>query len=74
MGALFSGPPKAPVIPVQPPAAHPATLANSTTDTAMMNQKRAAAAAEGMGMDNTIATSPQGAAAPSTAKATLLGD
>ncbi len=72
MGALFSGAPKPPSVPMPPPAAHPAILA-STLDTGL-SQAKGAAAAEGMGMDNTIKTNPQGLQAPkNTAKATLLG-
>lgn len=70
---LFSGAPKAPNIPVPPPAAHPATLGSSMVALSGNNVNEAGAAAEGMGMDNTIQTSPQGLTKPATAKTTLLG-
>ena len=60
--------------PMPPPAAHPATLASTSVALAGTNAKAAGAAAEGIGSNDTIKTSPQGLVAPaSTAKATLLG-
>jgi hypothetical protein len=69
MGALFSSP-KTPTIPVTPPAAAPATIANpSVAGTGAGAKNRAAAAAGG-----TVSTTPQGLTTPpSTAPATLLG-
>lgn len=69
---LFS-PPKPPAMPMPPPAAHPQTMASSNIATEEEAMKQRAKAAEGMGMDNTIKTSPTGTKAPDTAKATLLG-
>jgi hypothetical protein len=56
-----------------PPAAHPPTLGSASVQLAQQAAKDRAAAAEGMGNDNTIKTSPVGLTAPDTAKTTLLG-
>ena len=77
MGSLFGGggnvqqpTPPAPV--PLPPAAHPPTLASVQSSGA--KQSSGAAAAEGMGFSNTVATSPQGLTQKATtAPATLLG-
>jgi len=69
----FGSPPAPPSIPMPPPAAHPATLANPAVGLAGQASKRAAAAAEGLGVGGTVATSPQGLTKPETAKTTLLG-
>lgn len=72
--SLFGGPPKAPPVPLPPPAAHPVTLGSETAVMAGQNAKAAGAAAEGMGSNDTVKTSPQGVLQePKTAKATLLG-
>lgn len=55
----------APVAPPPPP--NPATLASDQVQQSGASAATAAAAAAGAGFDNTIGTSPQGAAAPSTA-------
>jgi hypothetical protein len=73
MGMLFNGAPKPPNIPVPPPAAHPATLGSSMLALTGNNSKAGGAAAEGMGQNDTVQTSPQGLVNPATAKATLLG-
>ena len=65
-------PPK-PAVNMPPPSAHPPTLGSASLVATQQAAKQKAAAAEGMGMDNTIQTSPQGLKAPDTAKATLLG-
>ena len=71
---IFGGMPRAQGIPLPPPAAHPATLASTSIALAGQNAKTAGAAAEGIGSNDTIKTSPQGLVEPkSTAKATLLG-
>lgn len=72
MGALFGSAPKVPTVPLPPPAAHPATIANAAVQVAGNNTKAAGAAAQGMGFDDTLKTSSQGLSAPNTAK-TLLG-
>lgn len=70
---MYSGP-KAPSIPTPPPQAHPPTLGSQLVQATQQEQAKEAMAAEGMGFDNTVKTSPQGSKeAPSTAKATLLG-
>lgn len=72
MGFLMPSAPKVPSLPMPPPAAHPATLANSAVQAAGNNTKAAGAAAEGLGAGGTVKTSQQGLDAPNTAK-TLLG-
>lgn len=70
---IFGGP-KAPLAPpMPPPSAHPAVLGSAQTQLAGSASQKAGAAAEGMGFDKTIQTSPQGLKAPETAKTTLLG-
>lgn len=70
----FGGAPKPPNIPLPPPAAHPAILANQQVVLAGKRQQKAGAAAQGMGAEGTIATSAQGALQkPTTAQTTLLG-
>ena len=70
---IFS-PPKPPSVQLPPPAAHPPTLGSANVVAAQQAAKERASAAEGMGMDNTIKTSPQGLKAPTTtATTTLLG-
>lgn len=69
MGSLFGSGPKPPQLPMPPPAAHPATLADAAVQTAGSQTKAAGAAAEASG---TVKTSSQGLEAPTTAK-TLLG-
>lgn len=65
--------PKPPQIPMPPPAAHPPTLGSNEALTGSKTQQ-AGTAAEGLGADNTIKTSPQGlTTTPTLAKATLLG-
>lgn len=62
--------PKPPMPMMPPPAAHPPVLASSMSSTSSETAK----AAEGMGVDDTVKTSPQGTPmAPVTSKATLLG-
>jgi hypothetical protein len=72
MGSIFGSTPKVPTLPMPPPAAHPATLADAAVQGAGGNTKAGGAAANGMGSDGTIKTSPQGTPAPTIAK-TLLG-
>lgn len=63
----------APTMPAPPPpAAHPAVLGSMEVQLAGNAAKKSAAAAEGMGMSDTLKTTPQGLEAPKTAK-TLLG-
>lgn len=67
-------PPSPPSIAMPPPAAHPPTLGSANVALAGAAAKMRAAAAEGAGFDNTVATSPQGLSKPAnTAPATLLG-
>lgn len=73
MGALFSSPPSPPPIPVQPPAAAPATFANPAVQGAG-NMAAKTKGAIGAGVAGTTGTSPEGLMAPpTTANATLLG-
>lgn len=65
--------PNVPQIGMPPPAAHPPILGSTQTALAGEAAKQKAAAAEGAGFDDTIATGPQGLKAPATAKTTLLG-
>lgn len=77
MGFLSSDPapaPTPPPPPPPPPAAHPPTLASGAVQSSADQQRRRAQAAAGQGMSDTLKTSPTGVSAPSTAKATLLGD
>ena len=69
----FLSAPKPPGIQMPPPAAHPPTLGSAGVQASQQAAKDRAAAAEGMGEDNTVKTSPQGLTAPTTAKTTLLG-
>ena len=70
MGFLFGGP-KPPAIPVAPPAATPATLANPAVQSAGTDQSKRAAGAM---LDSTNKTGSQGVlTAPTTAQSTLLG-
>lgn len=71
MGIASPGAP--PPIKMPPPSAHPAILGSSASSLSGASAGRAARAAEGMGEDNTVKTSPQGADKPSTAPVTLLG-
>lgn len=73
MATLFSGSPHPPGVPIPPPAAHPAVLGNTQTALTADQSKSGGAAAEGMGLDDTVKTSSQGLNAPATAKTTLLG-
>lgn len=68
----FGKPPTPPSVSMPPPAAHPPTLGSSEVALAGSLQKQKAAAAEGLGMDNTVLTSTQGTSTPQT-KSTLLG-
>lgn len=72
MGFLAPKTPSPPQVPLPPPSAHPPTFGGSLEATSVNQTKKAAAVAEGLGMDNTVKTSPQGLKPPSTAK-TLLG-
>ena len=64
--------PTKPALPVIPPSAHPPVLASALSNPDQL--KANAKAAEGMGFDGTVKTSPQGLTTPpATAKATLLG-
>jgi hypothetical protein len=65
--------PKPPAARMPPPAAHPPSLGSAATALEQEASKKRAAEAEGMGMDDTIKTSPQGLTAPQTARTTLLG-
>lgn len=68
----IGSPPKAPNIPLPPPAAHPPVLGSGSSIDAALRSQRAATAATTF--DNTLATSPQGLLKkPSVAKSTLLG-
>lgn len=64
--------PKAPAVPMPPPAAHPATYGSAAVQGTLDTAQKTAKAAAGGGMDGTVKTSPQGLKAPTTAK-TLLG-
>lgn len=70
---ILQGPKAPPPITMPPPAAHPQILGSAQTQAVGEASKRAAAAAEGMGADNTVKTSPQGLTKPATATTTLLG-
>lgn len=68
------GGPSPPPVPMPPPSAHPPVLGSATSALAAQNAKQRAAGAEGMGFDDTIATSPEGVKEkPNTQRATLLG-
>lgn len=67
--APTSPPPPPPL----PPAAHPATAASGAVQATADQAKKRAQMAAGAGFSGTDVTKGQ-AAAPSTAKATLLGD
>lgn len=75
MGKVFGisgGNPTPPPLPLPPPLAHPSVL--GSTQSAAINQAQKAAAAQGSGSNNTVATSPQGLKEKATtANATLLG-
>ena len=73
MGFLSPHIPAAPSLPKPPMAAHPAVLGAQQLALTDQTSKSSAAAANGMGFDNTIKTSQQGLTAPATAKTTLLG-
>lgn len=67
-------PPKPANIPMPPPAAHPSTLGSASVGAAGADTAKAAKAADGKGMDGTVATSSAGVLdKPDTARATLLG-
>ena len=69
----FAKPPAAPSVAMPPPAAHPAVLGSSTVASGLKAQT-ARSDAQKFTADNTIGTSSQGEkTAPTTAKATLLG-
>ncbi len=71
-GGKGAGNPAAP--PAPPPSAAPASLASSTQSVSNESARlRAIGGAAGGGFDNTVATSPLGASAPTTAKTGLLG-
>ena len=72
MSSIFGGV-KSPSIPTPPPAAHPASLADPSVAVGSTNQ--AAKNAVAASLDNTLGTTgAQGVTqAPTTAKATLLG-
>lgn len=65
--------PHIPSVEMPPPAAHPALFGSSAVQAVAAATRQRAAVAEGKGSDDTVKTSPQGEAAPTTAKATLLG-
>lgn len=75
MGFSTAKPPKPPVMPLPPAAAHPPVLGSTLTSLANNAQaQRAAAAAGTAGLDPTVATSPQGLTTkPDTALVKLLG-
>jgi hypothetical protein len=74
MGFLMPDAPAAPPPPPPlPPAANPATVASGQPQAAGAKARASAAAAEGQGFSNTEKTGGQGIAAPSVAKAQLLG-
>ena len=69
--SFLSGP-KLPAAPPPPPL--PPVLASSQTQDAQAAERAAAAAAAGgQGFANTIGSSPQGTAAPTTSKKQLFG-
>lgn len=71
---MFNPSPNTGRIDVPPPHAHPSTLGSVVSSSLGAIGKQKAAAAEGLGMDDTVQTSPQGLKnKPDTAKATLLG-
>lgn len=64
--------PKAPGVPMPPPSAHPPVLGSALSGNDQIKDQ--GEAAEGLGADGTIKTSPQGLqTTPTLAKATLLG-
>lgn len=69
MGFLMPSTPSAPTIPAAPPAAAPATMASPAIAATAANQRARALAAAG----TSGASNPDLAAAPQTAKPTLLG-
>lgn len=71
---MFNPSPKTGNIDIPPPHAHPSTLGSVVSSALGTVGKQKAAAAEGLGMDNTVQTTQQGLKdKPDTAKATLLG-
>lgn len=63
--------PSPPSIQMPPPSAYPATLGSTSVVEAGLTQQNRAKIAEGKGLNNTVATSPQGAPSPQTAKTYL---
>lgn len=73
MGFLMPKAPTPTMPPLPPPAAHPATLGSLSVQLAGDKSNKGAAAAEGLGANDTVKTTPQGLEAPKTAKTSLLG-
>lgn len=61
------------IAPPPPPPTPPSIAGNAVQESAAQTAARAAAA-EGAGMDGTLKTGPQGAAKPSLASKTALGE
>lgn len=70
MGIATSAPPPARM---PPPAAHPQGLGSATVQLDQQAAKKRAQAADGLGLNGTVKSSPTGLVAPNTAKTTLLG-
>lgn len=76
MGAIFSPPSiPTPAVPVTPPAALPATLANANVAMSGATQRSSAAAAAGAGFSGTLTNTggATGQTSPNTAPRSLLG-
>jgi hypothetical protein len=70
---LFGGAPHYSAPPPPPPPPNPPMMANAQISNIGAAERSALAAAAGMGFDNTIRSSPQGAGAANTAQKSLLG-
>jgi len=71
--SLFGGGSMPAAPPPPPPPASPPTLADASVANSGAQARAMAAAASGAGFDNTVLTSPQGAAQPAVANKPLLG-
>lgn len=72
MGAIFGGP-KISAPPPPPPPPNPPSPASASVGAAGARAQQQAIAAAGSGFDNTLLTSGQGAASPSTGQKQLTG-
>lgn len=73
MGSVIAPAGSPPPPPPLPPAAIPPTMANAAVQGAGARQLSGAKAAAGMGFDNTVKTSAQGALVPTQTAKSVLG-